>query len=68
MQWWRDFYSFYILDVKRFHIKHPTPVWLIKKGMVVLMQVDKAKRIDWKMGKVDEVVYGVDGLPRSANI
>jgi hypothetical protein len=32
------------------------------------MQVDKAKRIDWKMGKVDEVIYGVDGLPRSAKI
>jgi hypothetical protein len=32
------------------------------------MQVDKAKRIDRKMGKVDEVIYGVDGLPRSAKI
>lgn len=40
----------------------------VKESMVVVMHDDKARRINWTMGKIVEVIYGTDNLPRSAKV
>jgi hypothetical protein len=60
-QWWRYFYSFYLLYLTRFYLPDPSSVTNLFEGQVVLVSHDNGKRIDWKMAQILEVRKGKDG-------
>ncbi|XP_045025137.1 uncharacterized protein LOC123469858 [Daphnia magna] len=51
-QWWKDFYTEYVMDLEQFHCPTLGHVKEIELGQVVLIHNDSAKRTRWKFGRL----------------
>ena len=68
LRWWKDFYTFYLLDLKRFYLPGPDTVADLQEKQLVLLSDDNAKRVDWKIAQIIEVRKGKDGQKRTCKI
>eukprot|EP00794_Sanderia_malayensis_P019302 gene19302-biopygen16181 len=67
--YWNRWRNEYLTDLREFHrLKNNGKATVVKKGDVVLVAEDNAKRGQWKIAIVDEVMLGKDGEPRGAKI
>ena len=65
---WNSWRRDYLLDLKSAHrcdTPQPTP---LKAGDVVLIGEDNLPRQTWKLGKIEELFPGRDGLVRSCSV
>ena len=55
-------------DLREFHKMSNTDTVPVKKGDLVILQEDNAKRGQWKVAIVEEIILGKDGEPRGATV
>ncbi|XP_032790475.2 uncharacterized protein LOC116927549 [Daphnia magna] len=67
-QWWKDFYTEYVMDLEQFHCPTPGHTKEIELGQVVLIHDESAKRTRWKSGRVVKLIPGNDGKTRRVNV
>ncbi|MAG86063.1 MAG: hypothetical protein CMB97_01460 [Flavobacteriaceae bacterium] len=58
----------YLTDLREFHRNRLTGQPNIQKGDVVLIKEENLKRNSWKLGLVEELVKGKDGVIRGAKV
>ena len=66
---WRRWSREYLVDLRehqKTHVQKRQPG--ISVGDVVLIEEDGKKRNNWRLGRIDEVVVGKDGIVRGANV
>ena len=66
---WKRWYKEYLVDLREHHKLHkPKDGERIEIGDVVLVEEENAKRNSWKLGRVNEVIKGRDGIIRGAEV
>ena len=66
---WKRWSREYLVDLRehqKTHVQKQEPGIII--GDVVLIEQDGAKRNNWKLGRVEDIVVGKDGVIRGANV
>ncbi len=65
---WNRWRKEYLVDLREFHKQTDARVANISKGDLVLIQEDNVKRGQWKMGVVEDLIKGKDGIIRGAKV
>ena len=66
---WKRWTKEYLIELRETHkMKTKQKMFEINEGDVVLVQDDGIKRNKWKLGKIEEVIIGVDGIARGATV
>ena len=63
---WRREYLVDLRENQKLHVQKQKPI--INIGDVVLIEVEGAKRNKWRLGRIEEIVTGKDGVIRGANV
>ena len=64
---WKRWSKEYLVDLRENHkVKTKQRIFTIEAGDVVLVHEENVKRNKWKLGRIDEVIYGSDGVARGA--
>ena len=58
----------YLLDLREHEKIKKNKESAVKKGDIVLIYEDNVKRAEWKMGKVEELLPGKDGITRGVKV
>ena len=58
----------YLVDLREFHRSRATGKVHIQEGDVVLVKEDNLKRNQWKMGLIEDLIRGKDGIVRGATV
>lgn len=58
----------YLVDLREFHRSKATGEVHIQEGDVVLVKEDNIKRNQWKMGLIENLIRGKDGIVRGATV
>ena len=58
----------YLVDLREFHKSKATEKVHIQEGDVVLVKEDNLKRAQWKMGLIEGLIRGKDGIVRKATV
>ena len=58
----------YLVDLREFHRSKATGKVHIHEGDVVLVKEDNLKRNQWKMGLIEDLIRGKDGIVRGATV
>jgi hypothetical protein len=69
-QFWQVWSSEYITSLRERHIQAKRGITenTVKIGDIVLVHSDDTKRVNWKLAKIESLIYGNDGIVRAANI
>lgn len=62
---WNRWRKDYLMDLKSAHTSDSIKATMLKEGDVVLIGEDKVPRQTWKMGRIEKLNSGRDGLVRS---
>ena len=65
---WNRWRKEYLVDLREFHKLKDARVANISKGDLVLIQEDNVKRGHWKIGIVEDLITGKDGVIRGAKV
>ena len=66
---WKRWRNEYLIELRETHkMKTKQKMLQINEGDVVLVQDEGVKRNKWKLGKIEEVIVGDDGIARGATI
>jgi hypothetical protein len=66
---WNRWHREYLLDLREYQKIHKPKVEpRVTKGDVVLIQEDGVKRNKWKLGKIENIITGEDGVVRGAEV
>ena len=65
---WNRWNREYMVDLREFHKLNNHNNILVEKGDLVFLQEDNIKRGQWKVGIVEEIIFGKDGEPRGATV
>ena len=57
-----------MVDLREFHKLNNHNNILVEKGDLVLLQEDNTKHGRWKVGIMEEIIFGKDGEPRGATV
>eukprot|EP00794_Sanderia_malayensis_P006427 gene6426-biopygen4756 len=68
IHFWNRWKREYLVSLREQHQMNKKPSNAIGKGDMALMQDDKKKRIEWKLGIVEELIAGKDGEVRGVSI
>eukprot|EP00794_Sanderia_malayensis_P004910 gene4910-biopygen3985 len=68
IHFWNRWKREHLVSLREHHRMNKKPSNAIGKGDVVLMQDDNKKRIEWKLGLVEELIAGKDGEVRGVSI
>ena len=63
---WKRWNREYISSLREHHRLNSTPKKLLKSGAIVLIQQEGVSRSRWKLGRVDRLIKGKDGVIRGA--
>ncbi|XP_064621909.1 uncharacterized protein LOC135484415 [Lineus longissimus] len=65
---WQQWSSEYIPSLRERHIrsKRGHRETRVKVGEIVLVHSDETKRVNWKIAKIERLIYGQDGIARAA--
>ena len=64
---WKRWSREYLVDLRESHIMKTKQKKLqISEGDVVLIHEENVKRNRWRLGRIQEVIFGKDGVPRGA--
>ena len=58
----------YLLDLREHEKNKGNKEAAVKKGDIVLIYEDNVKRTEWKMGRVEELLPGKDGITRGVKV
>ena len=58
----------YPLDLREHKKNEGNKEAAVQKGDIVLIYEDNGKRAEWKMGKVEELLRGKDGITRGVKL
>ena len=64
---WRRWHAEYLCELQR-RVKWKTRTKNLKPGMMVLLRDDNSPPLQWRMGRIEEVIPGPDGIIRVVNI
>ena len=69
-RFWQSWSSEYITALRERHIqsKVGSDKNIAKVGDVVLVHSDDVKRVNWKLAKIESLIFGNDGIARAARI
>ena len=67
--WWKRWQQDYLCELREYHrTKRQTSNVVPSVGDIVLIETEKLKRSDWRIGRVTDVIKGRDGKVRTAEV
>ena len=68
IHFWKRWKREYLVNLREQHRMKEFPSNVVAKGDIVLLEDDNTKRIQWKMGVVEQLITGKDGQVRGVEV